>query len=140
MRGDVEELRQRAAASTALAEELRDRAHAVRARLDVEWRSTRAESFRDDLRDLAHDLDAQAAEVDQAAAALRAHADEVEATLDAIEAAQRAFADQVARAAGLLAQGSEEIGQAAADAAGRVVDLARSAPGPGSLDWLTGRW
>jgi len=71
-------VRQRAGEVAGLAEEVRSIADRVRRAGDAEWRSTAAAAFRAGLEAEVRRLLVVGGEVDEAAAALRAHADAIE--------------------------------------------------------------
>lgn len=103
------------------ADAVRDRARAlVAAARDTAWVGDAAEAFRRSVDDDADSLGRAARELDEAAAALRQHADDVRAQLARIRALEQAvtgwFGDQLAR----LRAAAEAVADAVTDPLGAV--------------------
>jgi hypothetical protein len=133
---DVGELRELARQVHGLSVEATGAASQMRAALGVRFVSDAADRYRQDLRNHAHSADGAAKELEDAARALRHHADEVEQRLAQIHKLEHFFG-------GLLSDARHEAGKVAGGAAhalsataSHVLDIARHAPPPGSPDWL----
>ena len=97
--GAVEGVRSMARRALSLADQTRDAASRARSVSGVDWRSIAAESFRRDLASCAADVERCATALDEAAAALRRHADTAGDRAEALRAAVLA-AGEVAELAG----------------------------------------
>jgi predicted phage gp36 major capsid-like protein len=133
---DVDELRDLALRVHGLAVDATAAATQMRAAQSVQFVSDAAERYRADLRRHAHGADNAAKELEDAARALRHHADEVEHRLAQIRRVEHFFG-------GLLSDARHEAGRVAggavhalSDTASHVLDIARRAPAPGSPDWV----
>lgn len=122
-----------------LATELSGQAHRVADQVadaeSVDWQSTRAQEYRDDLAAEARLVHDAADELAGAAAALHRHADDVQHRLDQISALAGWFADRLDDARSTLANAADDLTDNVRDGAQALVDAARDMPGPGSLDW-----
>ena len=133
---DVDELRDLALQVHGLSADAAAAAAQMRAAQCVKFVSDAADRYRADLRHHAHSADNAAKELEDAARALRHHADEVEHRLAQIRRFEHFFG-------GLLADARHEAGKVAggavhalSDTASHVLDIAGRAPAPGSPDWL----
>ncbi len=85
--GAVETVRSMARRALSLADQTREAATRARSVSGVDWRSVAAEGFRRDLAACAADVERCATALDEAAAALRRHADTVGDRVEALRAA-----------------------------------------------------
>lgn len=132
---DHEALRLLSRRASALAGQTRDAASEVLTARSVAWVSTGASSFKADLEQDARDIRAAADELDDLARNLTRYADDVEHRVRQIEDAMSVFGDLVGDARRTLSNAVAGVDDAVTDGARRIVDLARRAPSPGSLDW-----
>lgn len=151
MYGDTDVIRQRARELQGAASEIRTQAKSLAEAGAVEWKSTAAAAFIQDLADRAVELRKAADLMDEAAVKLDAHAVAVDAVKAAIESAARWVTDRRDEAVHLVGNTVEAV----LDGAGRVfeffgkvvpdylveraqdvVAVTSSMPTPGSRDWL----
>ncbi|MGG7464627.1 MULTISPECIES: WXG100 family type VII secretion target [unclassified Plantibacter] len=151
MYGDTQQIRLRAAEFRTLASDVRTRATQLRAATGLEWTSTAADRFTEDLTEQATKLDASARQLDDAATKLDAHADAVDHVKQAIEDAARWVGDRWHDATKLVGGAVETVkdgvgkvfeffGQEVPDflvhQAKEIVSSTPALPSPGSKDWL----
>lgn len=132
---DVQALRDLARKADEMAGQTRLVATDVAAAKGVDWKSTRAQQYRDDLESEARAVHKAADELSDAARALRGHADDVQRNLDRLAALRDGFLGALEDARKTLAGGVEDLSDATVDGARKLVDLARHMPSPGSLGW-----
>jgi len=102
----------------------------------VQWHSTAADRFRQQLADRLASVERSGAEVDEVAAALRRHASAVDAQLAAIAAARDWVLREVREAEQGLSGAVNAVGGWVADRARDLVRVGRDLPGVNSPDWL----
>lgn len=131
-----------ARATRHLADRVDHAAGALHRELGVTFRGHIADEHRETLRGREHDARTTAQQLRDAAGALDAHADAVEARLHQLHQLERWFASQLheaqhtlGRLAGIAKDGLDQLTGAAEHEARRVVDAARHMPPPGSLEW-----
>lgn len=139
MHADVAQIRADAAAVRGLADDARSVAAALRDALGVDFVSKAADRYRADLREAAARADATARELDDAAAALLAHARRVEERLRQLEALEQWFRQELKEARGVLASIVDVVQDAASsllqERASRLIAAAPGAPPSGSPAW-----
>lgn len=129
MYGDPAAIRALATQVDGAAEGADDEARRLRGATGVAWRSSGADRYLAQLGDDADAVTVLVGELEQAAQAVRDHADAVEARLEQIAAAQRWFGNAVDDARSLWDRGIDAL-----TSLPRILSV--SPPAPGSLEWL----
>ncbi len=134
MYGEMVSVRARANALREIADELAGRARSLSVQSEAMlWRSPAGDAFRDQLRMVAGEINAEASALHGAAEALERHASAVDSAKQAIQDAQNWVTARLNDAARTVRGAGEATVGAVEDA---IASAARQAPAVGSKDWL----